>query len=118
MHGTMLNRESESEREREKTKAEKLKSFVTIYAIGQATRTSGRVPSAATPAIILIYISTLSKLNPHVSTRNWVNADDSAEVREGGKGNGGIAKGYKCVCFFYQNEQPRCVTKHLSVLHN
>lgn len=32
----------------------------------------GLVPSAASPAIILIYISTLSKLNPHVSTRNWV----------------------------------------------
>lgn len=71
----------------------------------------GLVPSAATPAIILIYISTLSKLNPHVSTRNC------ADVKKGNKSRGG-AHGTDTNAFFYQNEQPRCVTKHLSVLHN
>lgn len=43
----------------------------------------GLVPSAATPAIILIYISTLSKLNPHVSTRNCVDVEKEIRVEEG-----------------------------------
>lgn len=46
--------------------------------------------AAATPAIILIYISTLSKLNPHVSTRNWM-------AGEGERGEWEASAGYKCV---------------------